>query len=163
MDAYRDWISDKPKNQVVVPYISMHGSTRLLVERLVASLTAKGITVCQFDCAASDLGKLAISLVDAATVVFGTPTVHVGPHPAVLYAALLANALRPKTMFASVVGSYGWAGKAADQLVSAIPNLKAEILPPVVCKGMPRAADFDAIERLSSSIVEKHSALGLLG
>jgi len=163
MDAYTDWISDKPKNQVVVPYISMHGSTRLLVERLVASLAAKGIAVCQFDCAVSDLGKLAISLVDAATIILGTPTVHVGPHPAVLYAASLANALRPKTMFVSVVGSYGWAGKAAEQLVGAIPNLKAEILPPVVCKGMPKAADFDAVERLSTSIFEKHSSLGLLG
>ena len=81
MDAYRDWISDTPRNQAVVPYVSMHGSTRLMVDYLVGSLAAKGITVFQFDLADTDLGKLAISLVDAATLVAGTPTVHVGPHP----------------------------------------------------------------------------------
>ncbi len=161
IDAYRDWISDNPKNQVVVPYVSMHGSTRMLVERLVASLANKGTTVFQFDLAATDLGKLAISLVDAATIVVGTPTVHVGPHPAVLSAVTLANALRPKAAFASVIGSYGWAGKAAEQIVASMPNLKVEVLPAVICKGMPRQADFDAIERLSDTIAQKHRALGL--
>ena len=96
IDAYKDWISDMPKNSVVLPYISMHGSTRLMVEHLVGSLAKKGITVYQFDLSAVDLGKLAISLVDAATLIVGTPTVHVGPHPLVMYAATLANALRPK-------------------------------------------------------------------
>jgi flavorubredoxin len=162
IDAYKDWISDDPKNQVVIPYVSMHGSTRLLVERLVGSLAQKGITVFQFDLAATDLGKLAIAMVDAATIVLGTPTVHVGPHPAVLYAAMLANALRPKAAFASVVGSYGWAGKAVEQIVAALPNLKVELLPPVICKGLPLAKDFDSIEALSSAIFEKHKARGLV-
>jgi flavorubredoxin len=162
MDAYRDWISDQPKNQVVVPYVSMHGSTRMLVERLVGSLAHKGITVFQFDLAAVDLGKLAISLVDAATIVIGTPTVHVGPHPAVLYAVTLANALRPKTLFASVVGSFGWAGKAAEQVAASIPNLKVEVLPPMMCKGMPRRADLEAVDKLGELIFEKHKARGLV-
>lgn len=161
MDAYRDWISDTPRNQAVVPYVSMHGSTRLMVDYLVGSLAAKGITVFQFNLADTDLGKLAISLVDAATLVAGTPTVHVGPHPAVLYAATLANALRPKLAFASVVGSYGWAGKAAEQIAGALPNLKVEVLQPVMCKGLPKTSDFDALEKLSLAILEKHKTLGL--
>ncbi len=162
LDAYRDWISDAPKNQVVIPYVSMHGSTRLMVDFLVASLAAKSITVFQFDLTATDIGKLAISLVDAATLVVGTPTVHVGPHPAVLFAATLANTLRPKLAFASVVGSYGWAGKAAELVVAAVPNLKVEVLPPVLCKGAPRAGDFCALENLSLAILAKHQARGLL-
>ncbi|HUI91012.1 MAG TPA: FprA family A-type flavoprotein [Chitinivibrionales bacterium] len=161
VEAYKDWISDTPKNSVVLPYISMHGSTRLMVEYLVGSLTHKGITVYQFDLAATDLGKLAISLVDAATLVVGAPTVHVGPHPAVLYAATLANALRPKLKFASIIGSYGWAGKAVEQISAAIPNLNVEVLTPVLCKGLPKQKDYDALESLSAAIKEKHQAGGL--
>jgi flavorubredoxin len=112
ISAYKDWITDTPKNEVVIPYISMHGSTRKMVERLVQALTEKNITVNQFDLSVTDIGKLAITLVDAATIVIGTPTVHMGPHPMVLYAAHLANALRPKLKFASIIGSYGWASKA---------------------------------------------------
>ena len=51
-----------------------------------------------------DLGELAMALVDAATVVIGSPTVLVGPHPLAVYAAYLTNALRPKTKFVSIIG-----------------------------------------------------------
>jgi len=156
IDAYRDWVSEDPKNVVVIPYISMHGSTERMVEYLVGALVEKGVTVHQFDLAVTDIGKLAIALVDAATIVIGTPTVHVGPHPNVFYAAYLANALRPKLKFASIIGSYGWSSKAIEQIAGLIPNLKVEILEPVLCKGFPKEADFGALENLAATIAEKH-------
>jgi len=159
IDAYKDWASDKPKNNVVIPYTSMHGSTRDLVERLVNALAIRNVNVQQFDMAVTDIGKVAISLVDAATVVLGTPAVHVGPHPVVAYAAYLANALRPKVKFASVIGSYGWGGKVVEQIAALIPNLKVEIIDPVMVKGKPREADLAAIESLAEKIVMKHDVL----
>lgn len=156
IDAYRDWVSEDPKNVVVIPYISMHGSTERMVEYLVGALVEKGVTVYQFDLAVTDIGKLAITLVDAATIVIGTPTVHLGPHPNVFYAAYLANALRPKLKFASIIGSYGWSSKAIEQIAGLIPNLKVEILEPVLCKGFPKEADFRALENLAATIAEKH-------
>ncbi len=137
IDAYRDWVLGNPKNVVVLPYISMHGSTQKMVEYLVGALAEKGVTAHQFDLAVTDLGKLAITLVDAATIVIGTPTVHVGPHPSVFYATYLTNALRPKLKFASIVGSYGWGSKVIEQITGLISNLKVEILNPVLCKGSP--------------------------
>ncbi|MEA1872406.1 MAG: FprA family A-type flavoprotein, partial [Chloroflexota bacterium] len=108
MEAYRSWVFGPPKNIVVLPYISMHGSTQKIVEYFVGALADRGVTVKQFNLAATDIGKLAMALVDAATMVIGTPTVLVGPHPNVAYAALLANALRPRLQFISIIGSYGW-------------------------------------------------------
>jgi flavorubredoxin len=156
IDAYEDWISENPKNVVVLAYVSMHGSTGKMVEYLVSALTERGVTVYQFNLAATDIGKLAISLVDAATIVVGTPTVHVGPHPGVVYAVYLADALRPKLKFASIIGSYGWASKAAEQIIGLIPNLKVELLTPVLCKGYPREADFQALDNLAEAIAQKH-------
>jgi flavorubredoxin len=161
LNAYRDWTSDTPKNEVVIPYISMHGSTLKMVERLVSALVERGIRVCQFNLADADIGKLAIALVDAATIVIGTPTVHVGPHPNVVYAAYLANVLRPKLKFASVIGSFGWGSKAVEQIAAMIPNLKVVILPPVICRGLPRKADFAALDTLADTIAQKHKSLGL--
>ena len=117
------------------------------------------MTVQQFDLAVTDIGKLAIALVDAATIVIGTPTVHVGPHPSCGLRGLLANALRPKLKFASVIGSYGWSSKAVETIAGMIPNLKVEILPPVLCKGFPREADFPALDKLAAAVAEKHEAL----
>jgi len=162
MDAYRDWISDRAKNSVVLPYVSMHGSTKMMVEHLVAALVERGVTVHQFDLSDTDIGKLAISLVDAGTVVIGTPTVHAGPHPNAAYAALLANVLRPKLKFASVIGSYGWTAKAVEGIARLLPMLKVEILDPVVCRGLPRRADFEALDKLADTIAEKHKEQGFL-
>ena len=161
LNAYRDWTSDTPKNEVVIPYISMHGSTQKMVEYLVSALAERGLRVSQFNLADADIGKLAIALVDAATIVIGTPTVHVGPHPNVVYAVHLANALRPKLKFASIIGSFGWGSKAVEQIVAMIPNLKAEVFPPVICRGLPRVADFVALDTLADTIAQKHKALGL--
>jgi len=127
-----------------------------MVEYLVSALAEKRVTVYQFDLAVTDIGKLAIALVDAATIVIGTPTVHVGPHPNVVYAAYLANALRPKLKFASIIGSYGWSTKVVDQIAGMIPNLKVEILDPVLCKGFPAETDFQALDKLAVNIANKH-------
>jgi len=156
VDAYRDWVSEESKNIVVLPYISMHGSTRKMVDYLVGALAERGVTVYQFDLAVTDIGKLAIALVDAATIVVGTPTLHLGPHPLVFYAAHLANALRPKLKFASIIGSYGWSSKAIEQIAGLIPNLKVEILSPVLCKGLPKESDFAALDELAAAIAAKH-------
>ena len=162
IDAYKDWVGDKVKNEVVLPYVSMHESTQKMVEHFVRALIERGITVKQVNLTNVDIGRLAIALVDAATIVIGSPTVLVGPHPSAAYAAILANALRPKTRFASVIGSYGWAGKMVEQLTSMLPNLKAEILEPVITKGFPKDNDFIALDRLADEILCKHKELGIV-
>jgi flavorubredoxin len=162
MEAYRSWVVGPLKNIVVLPYVSMHGSTEKMVDYFVGALADRGVTVKQFDLTATDIGKLAMSLVDAATVVIGTPTVLVGPHPSVAHAALLANALRPRLEFVSIIGSYGWGSKAVEQLTGMIPNLKVEVLDPVINKGFPKEDDFKALDNLASAIAEKHKEKGFV-
>ena len=159
LKAYHSWVFDEPKNIVVLPYISMHGSTQKMVEYFVEALTQRGVGVKQFDLTVTDIGKLAMALVDAATVVVGTPTVLAGPHPNVISAVFLANALRPRIRFVSIIGSYGWGGKTVEQLQAMLPNLKVEILEPVLCKGYPREADFKALDKLATTIAQKHKEL----
>jgi flavorubredoxin len=162
MEAYQSWVSGTPKNIVVLPYISMHGSTQKMVEYFVGALADRGVTVKQFNLAATDIGKLAMALVDAATMVIGTPTILVGPHPNVAHAAFLANALRPGLQFVSIIGSYGWGSKAVEQLKGMIPNLKPEVLDTVISKGFPGEEDFKALDNLASTIAEKHKEHGFV-
>ncbi len=157
--AYEDWVSDKVSNLVVLPYISMHGSTEAMVDYLVAALAERGVTVHKFELTSTDIGKLAMALVDAATIVIGTPTVHVGPHPAVFSTTHLANALRPKLKYAAIIGSYGWATKAVEQISGLIPNLKVEVLATLMCKGRPQEDTFAALDALADAIRDKHAEL----
>jgi flavorubredoxin len=133
-----------------------------MVEYFVDALIERDITVKQFNLTVTDIGQLAMALVDAATIVLGSPTVLTGAHPSAAYAAILANALRPKTKFASIIGSYGWGGRMVEQITSLIPNLKVELLEPVVAKGYPRDSDFNALDKLADAILEKHRELGII-
>jgi flavorubredoxin len=160
LEAYRSWVFDEPRNIVVLPYISMHNSTRQMVNHLVDALIARGVKVEQFHLVDIDIGKLAMALVDAATLVVGSPTVLTGAHPNVVYAAYLANALRPKLKYVSIIGSYGWGSKMVEQLASMIPNLKVEVLDPVIAQGLPKEKDFAALDRLADTIASKHRGLG---
>jgi flavorubredoxin len=160
MDAYQDWILGPPRNTVVLPYVSMHGSTNRMVDHLTSALAEKGVRVELFNLVVTDIGKLAMAMVHAATVVVGTPTVLAGPHPLAAYAAFLANALRPKAKFLSIIGSYGWGGKTVETLAGMISNLKVEVLDPVLCKGLPSESDFEALDGLASTIAQKHEENG---
>jgi len=156
LDAYEDWVSDNVKNEVIIPYVSMHGSTEKMVDYFIHALMERNIIVKPFNITKTDIGELATALVDAATIVIASPTVLAGPHPSVVYAAYLVNALRPKTKFVSVIGSYGWGGKMVEFLTETLTNLKSDVLEPVVIKGYPKPEDFKELERLADKIFMKH-------
>jgi len=155
-DAYRDWISEDTKNEVIIPYISMHGTTRTMVEHLINALITKGVKVRPFNLSKTDIGELAMALVDASTIVIASPTVLTGPHPNAVYAAYLTNVLRPKLKFASVIGSYGWGGRMFEQITGLLNNLNVKIIDPVIIKGFPKGDDFKKLDKLADEIVNKH-------
>jgi hypothetical protein len=41
-----------------------------------------------------------------------------------------------------------------------VPNLKAEVLEPVLCKGLPSPETYAALDRLAEAIVAGHAAQG---
>ena len=162
LDAYADWVSDHVKNEVVIPYVSMHHSTAAMVRHLERALSDRGIPALPFNLTVTDIGELAMALVDAATVVVGTPTVLTGPHPAAVNAAYLVKLLKPKARVLGIIGSYGWGGKAVKDLAGILQGLPAEFLEPVLVKGLPTPEDFRALDGLADRIAEKHRGYGIL-
>ena len=160
LDAYREWTSDRPRNRALIAYVSMHASTKRMVQHLAEALVAREVGVDLFNLVNTDLGRVAVALVDAATIVLGSPTVLAGAHPMVANAAYVTNLLKPRARFGAIVGSYGWGGKMVAQLTGLMPNLRdLEMLEPVVVRGLPRAADLEALDRLADTIAAKHAGL----
>ena len=162
MDAYKDWTSDNTKNEVIIPYISMHGSTQRMVDYLVNSLVERGVSVKPMNLTYTDMGEVALNLVDATTMVIASPTVLTGPHPSVVYATYLANALRPKLKLVSVMGSYGWGGRMLDQIRGMIDSLNVEIITPLIIKGFPKEEDYKKLDEMADEITSKHKILGII-
>ena len=130
-----------------------------MVDHLISALTDRGVRVEPFNMTVTDLGRLATTLVDAATVIFATPTLLVGPHPTIVSSAYLINALRPKLRHAAVIGSYGWAGKSVETIVELTSKLKVEWFDPVMVRGLPSGATFKALDRLAEAVATEHQNL----
>lgn len=162
LDLYRDWASDEPKNLVLIPYVSMYKSVEEMAVYLKEKLESKGVKTLCFDIIESDLGDIAMNLVDAATIIIGVSMVLASPHPAAANVAYIANLLKPKTKFASFIGSYGWGGDLFGKLGGMLSNLKVNVIEPVLVKGKPKEEDYKALDVLVDSVVEAHKKANLL-
>ena len=160
MAAHDRWLNAPPANLVALGCVSMHGSTRALADALVGGLARRGVDVRVFDLADFSVDRFALTLVDAATVVFAASAVWNGPHPAAVHAMNVMAGLKPKTRHAALIGSYGWGANALANLGERLPGLKPEILPGVTCRGAPRPAQLEEVDRLAALIAEKHQGLG---
>jgi flavorubredoxin/rubredoxin len=159
LEAYRGWVEDPPWNLAVIPWVSMHESTHRMVEVLVEALEANGVEARPFNLGDPDLGKLAMDLVDAATVVFACPAVLGRLHPKMTGAAALASALQPKARWLGLIGSYGW-GAAMVEDLQRLVDLDAEALAPVLVRGAPGPDAIAALRRLAEDIARRHQGLG---
>ena len=162
INAYKDWTDDKPENLVLIPYVSMYGSTEEMVNYVKEGLEKNNIKVKVHDLVRDDLGDLAVNMVDAATILIGASMVLAGPHPIAANACILTNALKPKAKFVSFLGSFGWGGKLFETLSSLITSIKPEIIEPVLSKGKPKEDDFKNLDKLIQTITEKHKSLNLI-
>ena len=161
IESHKEWVSDENKNIVVLPFISMHGSTLKMVDYLTDALSEEGVEVVRYDLTVTDAGRYAVSLVDAATIVVATPSFLTGAHPLVVSAAFLANALRPKLKCCAVIGSYGWGTRMSEQITDLMKGLKLDLFDPVLIKGEPVKEHFEALDQLAASIKAKHVELGI--
>jgi flavorubredoxin len=158
LSRYRAWAGDATKPRVVIPYLSMYESTAKMVAYLVDRLMEKGLSVQPFSVVDLDSGRFAAALVEASTIVFGSPTVLDGPHPAMAAAAYLVNALKPKTRYAGIIGSYGWGNDAMqNSLAKMLTNLAVEWFEPVVAGGVPKAESLAQLDRLAEQIAQANA------
>ena len=161
MEIHRKWVADDPSNLVIMPYVSMHGSTERMVDHLTEALAEEGVRVERFDLTVSDTGRYASTLVDAATIVVASPCFLTGAHPLVVSAVFLTNALKPKLRFASIIGSFGWGSRMVAQIKGLLGGLKLEYIDPVEVKGEPGAECLAGLEALAAEIGRRHREAGL--
>ncbi|MDD3984887.1 MAG: hypothetical protein PHY59_03125 [Methanobacterium sp.] len=95
-------------------------------------------------------------------MVIASPTVLIGPHPSVVHATYLTNALKPKLKLISIMGSYGWGGKMVDFIINMISNLKIEMISPLNIKGFPKEEDYKKIDAIADEILSKHIEFGII-
>ncbi len=165
LSLYEEWTGDRKRHKVVIGYVSMHDSTRNMVETLCTQLAKRGIqfssrnVVTKPEDLMVETGHMATDLVDAAALIIAGPTVLIGPHPASAYTAVLFNALKPRVNVFGYMGSFGWGGKAAETIEALTPNIKADRMDSLLVKGLPTEADNETIIAWANELADKVLAI----
>ena len=152
INAYKEWISDKTEKKIIIPYVSMHQSTKAIVDFLTDAFMKEKIKVLPLNLIGVDLGKLSMELVEARGILFAGPYVLAGLHPALVSAAYLTSILRPKAKLVSLVCSYGWGGRGKDQFKDLFKNLPCNLKEPLLIKGRPKKEDFELLKEFAHEI-----------
>jgi flavorubredoxin len=159
--CYDEWLSDDVKPTVVIPFVSMHGSTMVLVQRLASRLAEAGVSAICRDIASEpanlmlETGHMIADLVDAAALIVAAPTVLGGPHPAATFAAILATVMKPRIRYFGVMGSFGWGTRMVENLDAYTAGLKAERLEPFLVKGLPTEEDLARLDAYAADLAAK--------
>jgi flavorubredoxin len=162
LDAYEEWVNGPTKNEVVIPYVSMHHSTLKMVEHLMTALTDRGIQVQPFNLTIADLGQIAMSMVDASTIILASPTLLGNTHPLMANAIAVAALLKPKAHFIGFIGSYGWSDNVPKKVADMVAPLHKEALPFVNFRGFPTEEAHKQLDELADIIHQKHHQLGVI-
>jgi flavorubredoxin len=162
LDAYDEWVNGPTKNEVVIPYVSMHHSTYKMVEHLMTALTDRGIQVQPFNLTVADLGQIAMSMVDASTIILASPTLLGNTHPLMANAIAVAALLKPKAHFIGFIGSYGWSDNVPKKVAEMVAPLHKEPLPFVNFRGFPTEEAHKQLDDLADIIQQKHQQIGVM-
>ncbi len=155
--AYEEWVSEKVKNEVVILYVTMHHSILEAIKTLESFLVDFQIPYKVFNATKCDIGELAMALVEAATLIVGTPVFLANPHPNISFLLSFINALRPKTRYFGLISSYSWGQRIEEQVKNILANCKLEYFPIVLAKGLPKEEEKVKIKELVENILKKHT------
>jgi flavorubredoxin len=165
LNEYELMVSDKVRRDVVIAYVSMHGSTARMVDVVADELCAAGIRVALYDLGDPNrdlrtlVGSVVTETVNAGSLLLASPTVLGGPHPAVAATALLINAFNPAIRYFGLFGSYGWGSQIEKQVSGLTARVKAERLESVLVRGLPTEEDYESLRRYARDLAERLNAI----
>lgn len=154
LGLYEGWSSQRA-NKVVIAYISMHGSTELMVKHIARMLMDLDVEIRVLNLANTNTGELIMELVDSKAMIIASPTVLTRPHPRIASILYLVNMLKPPIKYVALIGSYGWGTLIEKETRKLLGTINVEFLEPVLIKGKPGKEDFEKLDKLAHEIKEK--------
>jgi 2-oxoglutarate ferredoxin oxidoreductase subunit alpha len=159
LDLYKDWVSDRVDKKVVIAYVSMHGSTKNMVEHLEKDLQKDGLEVKKFHLTEDEPGAAFEEIINCSTLILASPAYLGGLHPAMANFAFIVNGFKPNIKIIGFVNSFGWGSIAEQQLQQFTSNIKGAYAGSVIVEGHPTDEHYKQLEELSAKVKEMNAHL----
>ncbi len=153
---YREWAEQKPKKKAVVVYDTMWGSTDILARVIADAIADNGVETKVMRLRANDRSDVVTEILDAAAIVFGSPTLNNGIFPTVADVLAYIKGLKPKNKLGAVFGSYGWSGEAVSILAEELREMGVELVAePLRVKYVPDKEAQEQARKLGHILAQK--------
>lgn len=138
IEEYKRWVSGETKDEVVIVYDTMWDSTEIMAKNIADGFISRGVKVHFFNLRVNDPSEIMTAILEAKTVVIGTPTLNNTMLPTVAGFLNYMRGLKPNGKVGFAFGSHGWSGGGALQAESIMKESGIEITrPAIVCKYVP--------------------------
>jgi flavorubredoxin len=124
-----DTLKDQKPNRVFMGYVSAYRNTGIIAGMIADGIkTAGDVEVDLCDIEHMDLETIEQKLIHASAIVLGCPTFSQNILLPIYQVFALINPIRDRNKLAAAFGSYGWSGEGGKIMVSAMRNLKLNVM-----------------------------------
>lgn len=155
LSAYTDWAVCRPQPKVVILYATMWESTRLMAEAMADGVLSRDVDLRLIDLNTVHDTQVATEVIDCACLAVGSSTLNMGIMPRMASTLTYLRGLRPAGKQGVAFGSYGWAGKAADEAAAYLKATGVTLLgEPLQCRFKPDAAMLQACRAMGVRLAD---------
>ncbi|MBN2295569.1 MAG: FprA family A-type flavoprotein [Pirellulales bacterium] len=160
INAYKDWLVCKPTAKVLVIFDSMWDSTGQMARAIIEGASMPGVEVKLIHVRKSSLTAIATEVLDAATVAFGSSTLHRGMMPMMGAVLTYFKGLRPSGKAGFAFGSYGWGKGAPEAIHVSLEEMGWEVMrEPIKAQYRPSPEVLDTCREAGAMLAEKAKTL----
>jgi flavorubredoxin len=157
--AYLNWSSGTAKQKAVIVFDTMWGSTDKMARAIADGINNQGIEVKILKLRATDNTDVVTEILEAKTVVVGSPTLNNQMFPTLGSFLTYITGLKPKGKLWGFFGSYGWGGGAVRGMVETAKKAGFEVYEPSVeVKYVPDHEDLKKCFEFGQQIAAKIKA-----
>lgn len=128
LKGYKEWSSRITNNKVLVIYDTMWGATESMAKCILeGAASVPGVEAKLLKVSANEYSYLALELLDASGVIFGSPTLNLGMLPKLGGFMTYLKGLKPTGKPAATFGTFGWSGGAQADMEEFIVKAGMEL------------------------------------
>lgn len=145
IEKYAAWGQGVTCDKVVVIYDALWGSTEQMARRILDGVAAGGVQVKLFKITNTPLSELAVEILEARGLLFGSPTHNNGMMATMGGVMTYLQGLKPTNKIVATFGAYGWSGGAEKAMAEALgkAGIKTEE-PGLTLKWVPDEKELEA-------------------
>lgn len=147
---YRKWCAGESRNEAVVVYDTMWGSTEAMAKAVASVFEQRGIPVTMRSLKHTHASDVITDVMTARYVALGCPVLNLSMLPTVAGFLAYVKGLKPVRKRGLVFGSYGWDGRAIQEAEGILKGIGWEF--PVPAQSVKWVPNSDDLGKLAASL-----------